>query len=929
MFDKIEMDLYTYINYVYIKYIYIRTLVHIGEWKMFGQILGILDPLANILKGIAKVILELLIPPIAEHIIAPALEAIIKILVTGLSLFFYTLSVFLLGLIDFVEALFRALGGLPAKPGAQYSATITFGGETEGDLVLQLIRNQQVQQAFLSMCIVGLFLLLVTSVFQIIKTEYTTEGAKNAKGPILNKAFRSLCNLMLLPILCVFGVIFANQLLNLLDKATSSSGKNPTISGCMFVAGASDAHRYKDEEALIASGDNNTIMNFIDDVLVQAILEAFDIEDAVDPGEGYQYSNIAEIEDNFTCQESGFKFNSLVDVTKYYRIDRINYIVVILGAIMTLKALFFACFGMILRLYKCAMLFIISPVVIGMTPINEGGLGKWRGQFIGQVLSAYGVIISVNLFLVLVRVMLHVEVSFQGTFVLSNAMMTGLLKALLVIAGASLIEKFAKDIGAFFGAEDAISGGKDLAKSIGDTAMSGVKVVGAAGALAMGGAGLAMKGIKSAGGLAGKIAKGGAGAVGAIKGGGLKGLGDFALHGADGKGGLKGLGNTLWTGQKDGEGDGGIAGIFKTGAGVIMSGAGGFVDAYGSLAGAASGVAQRQRAEKTKSLVKQRNEATARKKEFKAEYERESKRGDHEAASIAKKNMEMAELEEKSLVDQLGDVTKSQRKSKKYSERLTSDNKAYHKTADGLKSSGYKDAVKDARESVARGKKYGFGLAQESLGQIMNSLPGVKWVQGVDKMAFDGMSKGDEGAKAAAAAIKKNREKRVEDRWENNPISSSASNVLIAGGAATIMGKVADDIDNSIQNAVKDIKQAIGDYRQRLQVYGGKESQEGKAVIERFVDKVNGMGGSLDMATATSMLELDSKVEIDAQALGFTSDMGKMVKAAVAEGMAKNKGKGPDEIINAIKDLLEKELGTKGNLNMMVLIEKLVKEHLQ
>lgn len=909
MFDKIEMDLYTYINYVYIKYIYIRTLVLIGEWKMFGQLLGILDPLANILKGIAKVILELLIPPIAEFIIAPALEAIIKILVTGLSLFFYTLSVFLLGLIDFVEALFRALGGLPAKPGAQYSATITFGGETKGDLVLQLIRNQQVQQAFLSMCIVGLFLLLVTSVFQIIKTEYTTEGAKNAKGPILNKAFRALCNLMLLPILCVFGVIFANQLLNLLDKATSSSGKNPTISGCMFVAGASDAHRYKDEEALIASGDNNTIMNFIDDVLVQAILEAFDIEDAVDPGEGYEYSNIAEIEDNFTCQESGFKFNSLVDVTKYYRIDRINYIVVILGAIMTLKALFFACFGMILRLYKCAMLFIISPVVIGMTPINEGGLGKWRGQFIGQVLSAYGVIISVNLFLVLVRVMLHVEVSFQGTFVLSNAMMTGLLKALLVIAGASLIEKFAKDIGAFFGAEDAISGGKDIAKSIGDTAMSGVKVVGAAGALAMGAGGLAMKGIKSAGGLAGKIVKGGKNTIDRFRTGtvGEKGLGGKI------KGGLSHAISPV----TDAIGD------FKE----YKKGKKYFSDMASD---------QKEVQKKTKDARKTRDTALFQSKALEEKMSRLDKNSDEykrlsglkdqadQTVNEANESIKATEMAHEDKWETFKGSAEEQMKP--HQERVAKIKQPINDLGKSVK-----DKATDmfGREARARATKYGFGLAQASLGQVVNSLPGVKWVQGVDKMAFEGMEKGDDGAQAAATAIKNKRKKNVEERWENNPISSAASQVLVAGGAATIMGKVADDIDNSIQNAVKDIKQAIGDYRQRLQVYGGKDTQEGKAVIERFVDKVNGMGGSLDMSTATSMLKLDSKVEIDAKALGFTSDMGKMIKEAVKEGIEKNKGKGPDEIINAVKDLLEKELGTKGNLNMMVLIEKLVKEHLQ
>jgi hypothetical protein len=85
---------------------------------------------------------------------------------------------------------------------------------------------------------------------------------------------------------------------------------------------------------------------------------------------------------------------------------------------------------------------------------------------------------------------------------LTGGFMTLLLKCIFVLAGCLLIEKFSKEIGAYFGAEDAMSAGKDMAGQVGDLAMKGV---GAAAMVASGGAGLAMKAGKMAGGIAGKI----------------------------------------------------------------------------------------------------------------------------------------------------------------------------------------------------------------------------------------------------------------------------------------------------------------------------------------------------------------------------------------------------------------------------------------
>lgn len=923
MFDKIEMDLYTYINYVYIKYIYIRTLVHIGEWKMFGRLLGLLDPLFAILKNVIGHLIEWILSPLIENLIAPLVVGLVRVIIDTLAIFFYMISCFILGLIDFVEVLFRALAGLPAKAGAQYSATITFGGETKGDMVIQLIRNDAVQQAFLSMCIVGLFLLLVTSVFQIIKTEYTTEGAKNAKGPILNKAFRALCNLMLLPILCIFGVLFANQLLNLLDKATSSSGDNPTISGSMFVAGAADAHRKLGDEGLIAN--SVLITELLDDVITEAIMNALFEEPEYSEEQKLEYENkIKEIESNFMSQKEGYQYSNLKNVSTYYKLYDINYIVIILGSVMVLKALFFACFGMILRLYKCAMLFIISPVVIGMTPINEGGLGKWRGQFIGQVLSAYGVIISVNLFLILVRVMLNVEVEFHGEFVLSNSMMTGLLKALLVIAGASLIEKFAKDIGAFFGAEDAISGGKDMAKSIGDTAMAGVV---AAGAVAGGGAMIARKAIgmgKAVGGIANKLGIGEGKAV--------KKAGDAAYNESFEQ--YKREGYSLKEAEDKAEEDRAAAETKARDDFRANTYAGRRADAkFAKGKDASAMVGESVRMQKAMGLADAWNASGEELMKFGLD-DKLAKVDNNSKLSEDKKKEKRAAIQ--------AQYDKLKEKNSSIHDQLVGmgygDSK---KDIESLKKSNDKDiarmdrAAKNAEERKQRWTEplntatmYGAGFMQGALDDTVGKLPGMGRLTSLDKMAMTGMGKMGDTPKATADHIKKQREKRVEDSYENDPLVQASARAMQVGGAMVITRKAMEDLGNTIANSIKQLEGNRSYYKDRLDQYkDNTDSAEYKSVLSAFVDDVrNNYNGDITTKQAEALIK--GEIKITADNIGIKSDP-KVINQAVEAALAKHKPASPEDVSKVIAQALQEQLGNKGGMSLMLLIEKLFKEHMQ
>lgn len=482
--------------------------------SLLGILSGLGDILGKVFGGLFSWFVETFIVPIVQG----AIEAIIMVVKYTASTFLLEISQFLLGLIDFVEVLFRALAGLPSTS-SSISITMSLNGKT-GDLLINMLTSTEVVQAFYATAIVGMFLLIITTIFQMIKVEYTTEGAQNSKSGIIGKSLKSLCNMLIIPILCILGVFIGNQVLDLIDTATGG-GTGNKISGQLWVAAASSAMVKENTFILAADGDWDNedkvrggllglgvglgIVNGMNGML--ATMFGYDYEE-VALGEP-----ITDIERG--VQEAKYLSGALsyydnVDIVKYYNPFEINYLVLIFGACIIIKCLYYTCFGLIDRLYQCVALFIVMPMVVGMSPVKDS-LGSWRGKFMQKALSAYGTVISINLFFIIVKVLLNINITITGTAnagifrIFTGSFMEGLIKSIMVIVGCLMIEKLSGDLGGYFGAGNAMEEGKGLAK---DATAGVTKAATLAVGVASGGASLAMKGAKAAGGIAGKIGGG-------------------------------------------------------------------------------------------------------------------------------------------------------------------------------------------------------------------------------------------------------------------------------------------------------------------------------------------------------------------------------------------------------------------------------------
>ena len=169
-------------------------------------------------------------------------------------------------------------------------------------------------------------------------------------------------------------------------------------------------------------------------------------------------------------------------------------------------ALIYFCFvmlvtavGLIKRLFTLSILFIISPGVCALYPLDEGkALEKWRGAFIKDTLAAYSTVVCANIFFSILPIFLSINLFTTPSELGVLAMIPGGLQVanrfarLLIVIGALLFFKNAtKQVAEIIGGADAFSEGVAPAKKLGQVAGLGAGTI----ATAAVGAVSAVKGI--------------------------------------------------------------------------------------------------------------------------------------------------------------------------------------------------------------------------------------------------------------------------------------------------------------------------------------------------------------------------------------------------------------------------------------------------
>lgn len=346
---------------------------------------------------------------------------------------FYTLQKSICYLLDFIRDIFCKLAGIE---------TVKIDGSEE-EILSHFILSPAIRNAFLGVLLVGVILLFVFVIIAIIKSEAADPQHKKTKGQILVKSLQSFVIFLLIPFLLIAGIMLANVVVGAIHAS---------MTGSML--------------------DGNTASTIGGQILVTSGYDAY-----IGPA-----GSRAEIERMFVTGQ--LDYNSLSVVKRYYDLSEMNFFVGIAGGLVILVMFVMSAVMFVQRIFDIILLYIVSPASVSTIPLDDGGRFRiWREMLVSKVLSAYGIILSMNIFFLVVP-----QIS-QITF-FGNAFKDGIVQLLFVIGGAFSITKANMIIAQLTGSNAGMQEMQQMMSNV----HSGMHMVHTAGRVAAGAAGMIIGG---------------------------------------------------------------------------------------------------------------------------------------------------------------------------------------------------------------------------------------------------------------------------------------------------------------------------------------------------------------------------------------------------------------------------------------------------
>lgn len=354
--------------------------------------------------------------------------------------------------IDMLQAIFFAFAGIND---VIYDGT-TIGSGNSGDvndngLIFYLLNSTVVRNAMYSIILLAVVLIIIFTVMAFLKNIYA-DKPKSWKE-ILGSAIKGIANFFIIPVMCLLGVWLGNILLVAINGATSATN-DMNLSRQLFITSSYNANRVRSGDLYgdsISEEEATEIQAFCSRYGVSVDLPS-------DPNGDTNLEYYADKIDEVYAMANGPGITWWWDVADYYDLMGINYILLGGGGIFILYILVNIAFMMIKRMIMILILFIISPAICAMYPLDDGSKVKsWKDSFIKQFLSAFSAVAAMNLFFCISPLIQNIEI--PGL----NDLM-GLLPLLLTIAGLYVVKDLITLINSFIGGDTPFDTG--LASSV-------------------------------------------------------------------------------------------------------------------------------------------------------------------------------------------------------------------------------------------------------------------------------------------------------------------------------------------------------------------------------------------------------------------------------------------------------------------------------
>ncbi len=341
------------------------------------------------------------------------------------------LFLWLLKLIDGLMEIFSAIAGV---------TNVKVNGQSV-NIIEYLAGNSTVGTVFWCIFILAVGLTCIFTIVGLVKNMIANN--RNISS-IVGKFFLALLGTMAMLAVVFLGIMIANSLLQLLARIFELN-TSKKLSNALF-------------NACVGNWVNGYNINKIN-VTSLSVSDIFgDYNSAL-----------------FGIWPTSWKCNGMVNPNTFM------YLPSLIAGIALLIALIIATLNLAKRVYEIIYLYLCMPVSMSTLPLDDGARFKnWREQFITKIILAYGAVLSVNVFILLLPIIQSMSIPSVGSF--GNS----IFRIFMIVGGAMVIPAGQTLFARLFGtADDMHAGGSWLRSAYYGGRMVGAMTIG-----------LAVKGVK-------------------------------------------------------------------------------------------------------------------------------------------------------------------------------------------------------------------------------------------------------------------------------------------------------------------------------------------------------------------------------------------------------------------------------------------------
>ena len=335
-----------------------------------------LDSFLEILQDVLGSIFDTVLSPVLRDAFNAIVNLIGELLQSILSNWMLKILVTFLKLINFLEGIFNAFAGV---------SNVKVKDVSEGVTLLEyFFRLETVQKVFLGVTAIAVVLAFMTTIFAVVRSiaDAPFEN-RHPLSTVLTNAVKAAVSFMVIPITCLFVLQVSTTAIRAINTTMNANGADVSMSDTLFITVAGPA--------------------------------------AKAPKQG----NI----DKFS---SGQKYEDMDAVKKSFDINKINYTQAYISCFMLFFVMIASILAFIQRIFLILVLYIVSPFFVAMMPLDGGAkFREWRDMFVAHVISAFGPILVMKLYLLLVPIMMSDKMVYT-----KSAALTETVRLLLLIGGA-------------------------------------------------------------------------------------------------------------------------------------------------------------------------------------------------------------------------------------------------------------------------------------------------------------------------------------------------------------------------------------------------------------------------------------------------------------------------------------------------------------